>query len=121
MTTLKKNKIKKTKADKNQKIVSINTSARNIFSVKQPWITEKSHKMTAENRYVFIVDKNANKSEVKKTIKSLYKVDPISINIIITKGKEKKFRGIASGKSSIYKKAIITLKKGQKIDIMPSA
>ncbi|OGD65452.1 50S ribosomal protein L23 [Candidatus Berkelbacteria bacterium RIFCSPHIGHO2_12_FULL_36_9] len=83
--------------------------------ILKPVITEKSMSGTSMGRYAFKVKNNANKIEIKKVIKEVYKVDPISVNIINMKGKEKKWRGRTSGKTSDWKKAIITIKKGQKI------
>ena len=107
--------VKQTK-EKNSGVVS---DGKNIFIIKQPWITEKSYNLSMSGKYAFLVAKTANKSEIKKAIKGLYKVDPISVNMINISGKEKRF-GSNKSKSSGYKKAIVTLKEGQKIDIMPT-
>jgi len=87
--------------------------------IKRAAITEKSNYLTNQNKYVFVVDSKANKSEVVKAIKSIYKVDPISVNMVNIKGKTKKF-GLKTGRLPSIKKAIVTLKKGQKIEIMPA-
>lgn len=86
--------------------------------VKQAWITEKAGDLSGFNKYIFIVDKKANKPETKKAIESIYGVKVNDVNIINTKGKSKRL-GRSLGKTSTYKKAIVTLKKGHKIDIMP--
>lgn len=108
--------VKNTKTEKNT-ISSIHQG--NTFAVKQPWISEKSYNLSTQGRYVFLVDKHTNKNEVKKAIKEIYKVDPVSVNMITLKKKPTRFgRNVSSGK--VYKKAVITLKQGQTLDIMPS-
>ncbi|MDP3015056.1 MAG: 50S ribosomal protein L23 [bacterium] len=87
--------------------------------IKQAWITEKAGDLSGFNKYIFIVDKKANKSETKKAIESIYGVKVNDVNIINTKGKSKRL-GRSLGKTSTYKKAIVTLKEGHKIDIMPA-
>lgn len=94
-------------------------SPANEFIIKHPLITEKAYHMSATGQYVFVVDKHTNKSEVKKAIKQIYNVDPVSVNTVTIRGERQKFRGVA-GKKPTTKKAIVTLKKGQKLDIMPS-
>ncbi|MBU1180513.1 50S ribosomal protein L23 [Patescibacteria group bacterium] len=87
--------------------------------IKQAWITEKAGDLSGFNKYIFIVDKKANKSEIKKAIESIYGVKVNDVNIINIKGKSKRL-GRSLGKTSAYKKVIITLKEGHKIDIMPA-
>lgn len=90
-----------------------------LFLIKQAWITEKSGSLAPQRKYIFKVNNKANKTEVKKAIESIYGVNIQSVNVINIKGKEKRL-GKSIGKTSNYKKAIITLKEGQKIDIMPA-
>ena len=87
-----------------------------IDSVKHPIITEKATVLSEQNKTVFKVHKNANKHIIKKNIEKIFKVKVIKINIINTKHKQKIKQGKLSSKSG-YKKAIITLKKGQSIDL----
>ena len=87
-----------------------------IDSVKHPIITEKATVLSEQNKTVFKVHKNANKHIIKKNIEKIFKVKVIKINIINTKQKQKIKQGKLSTKSG-YKKAIITLKKGQSIDL----
>lgn len=82
----------------------------------EPIITEKSVILAENGKYTFKVDKKATKNEIKKAIKKLFNVDVIDVNIIKTKPK-KVMRHRVEGVKSGYKKAIVTLKKGQKIDI----
>ena len=85
--------------------------------IKKPWITEKATALTASNQYVFMVKSTATKPEVKKAIHALYKVDALAVNILNRPGKVKKSgRGIR-GKTDGYRKAIVTIKEGQKIDL----
>jgi large subunit ribosomal protein L23 len=86
----------------------------------KPIITEK---MTAQgekmNRYGFIVEKRANKLQIKKAVKELYGVVPEEVNTMNYSGKNKSRytkSGIISGKTNSYKKAIVTLAKGETID-----
>lgn len=78
--------------------------------------TEKGSSMLPLNKYLFWVDKAANKIEVKKAVKDIYKVTPSKINVINVKGKWKRVR-YHEGKTSGWKKVIVTLKSGEKIDI----
>lgn len=87
------------------------------FLVKKPWITEKSTDLAAENKYVFIVKTGATKPEIKKAIHALYKVDPIAVNVVNRPAKHKRFMG-KRGTQEGYRKAIVTLKEGQKIDLV---
>ena len=85
-------------------------------SIRQPIITEKATILSEQNKTVFKVHSGANKKSIKKNIEKLFKVTVVKVNIINTKRKKK----IKQGKISIkpgYKKAIITLKKGQSIDL----
>ena len=87
-----------------------------IDSIRQPIITEKATILSEFNKTVFKVHSGANKNSIKKNIEKLFKVNVISVNIINQKKKKK----IKQGKLSIkpgYKKAVVTLKKGQSIDL----
>lgn len=86
----------------------------------RPLVTEKMSVQTDKlNKYGFIVAVDANKVEIKKAIKAIYNVEPVSINTIRYDGK-RKFRytktGITEGRSNSYKKAIVTLRAGDTID-----
>jgi len=87
-----------------------------IDSIRHPIITEKATILSEFNKTVFKVHSGANKRSIKKNIEKIFKVTVLKVNIIIQKRKKK----IKQGKISIkpgYKKAIITLKKGQSIDL----
>jgi large subunit ribosomal protein L23 len=83
--------------------------------VLKPIITEKSNAEMANNKYTFEVLKNANKTEIKSAIEKIYKVNVDKINTVNCKGKKVRW-GKVSGKKSDWKKAIVVLKKGQKIE-----
>ena len=87
-----------------------------VDSIIQPIITEKATILTEQNKTVFKVNKFASKSVIKKNIEKLFKVNVIKVNIINLKSKKKFKQGKISIKSG-YKKAIVTLKKGQSIDL----
>lgn len=112
-----------TKTQTNQENISINQHLNQHKSasllIKQAWITEKAGDLSGFRKYIFIVDKKANKLAVKKAIESIYAVKVKSVNIVNTKGKAKRL-GRSLGKTSAFKKAIVTLKEGGKIDIMPT-
>ncbi|MCK5123158.1 MAG: 50S ribosomal protein L23, partial [Candidatus Pacebacteria bacterium] len=84
---------------------------------KKPHISEKALRFNNEDKYVFVISSTANKSEVKKAVASLYGVVVKSVNITKVPSKPKKFKGVPGMKSG-YKKAIVTLAKGNKIDVM---
>lgn len=117
------NKLKKEKKEdvQRQEVQAPKTGSqhKSAFLVKQAWITEKAGDLSGLRKYIFIIDKKANKSEAKKAIESIYGVKAETVNIINTKGKAKRL-GRSLGRTSAYKKAIVTLKEGQKIDIMPT-
>ena len=84
--------------------------------ILSPMVTEKSTNLSEQNKIVFKVPSKANKVNLKKNIEKIFKVNVIKVNIInkqnrtkVTRGKKVKVQG--------YKKAIITLKKGQSIDL----
>ena len=77
--------------------------------------TEKSNKQLAEGKYHFKVDASCNKKEIASLIKKAFGVEVESVNVINTKPKTKRFKGV-EGERSSYKKAIITLKEGQSIN-----
>jgi len=89
----------------------------NIYdSILKPVITEKSTSLSSFNKVVFKVNKSANKKIIKKNIEKIFKVNVVKINIINKKNNKKIIRG-KKVKVKGYKKAIITLKKGQSIDL----
>ncbi|MDP2947095.1 MAG: 50S ribosomal protein L23 [Nanoarchaeota archaeon] len=86
--------------------------------LKEPHISEKATFLSENGKYVFKVYKDANKSEIKKAISNLYGVVVKDVNIINIKAKARIAQG-KKGEKSGYKKAIVTLEKGHKIEILP--
>ncbi len=89
--------------------------------IKRPLFTEKGMDMKErENKILLEVSRDANKHEIKKAMEELFKVKVEKVAIINVKGKMKRF-GRSVGRTSNRKKAIITLKKGQKLDFIEGA
>ncbi len=86
--------------------------------LKEPHISEKATVLTDQNKYIFKIFPKANKIETKKAIEGLYRVKVKNVNIINVHRKRRVLRGVEGFKTG-YKKAIITLEKGEKIEIMP--
>ncbi len=84
--------------------------------ILSPLVTEKSTNMSDQNKIIFKVPSKANKTILKKNIEKIFKVNVTKINIINKQSRKKIVRG-KKVKVSGYKKAIITLKKGQNIDL----
>lgn len=82
----------------------------------KPVITEKATNLLAENKYTFFVDKNANKIEIKHAVEEMFKVNVTNVRTMIVKGKPKRM-GRYQGRTPDRKKAIVTLKAGDKIGI----
>jgi large subunit ribosomal protein L23 len=86
----------------------------------KPIVTEKQTAQTEKlNRYGFMVAKSANKLEIKKAVQDMYNVTVISVNTVLTPGKNKtRFTksGVVEGRISSAKKALVTLKDGDTID-----
>lgn len=83
--------------------------------IVKPIITEKSSILGAENRYVFKVIKSANKIEIRKAIESLFNVKVNAVNTLNVRSKKKRM-GKHTGCTSEWKKAMVTLKEGNKIE-----
>ena len=84
--------------------------------ILSPIVTEKSTNISEQNKVVFKIPANANKKSLKKSIEKIFKVNVTKINVINKKNRIKTTRG-KKVKIKGYKKAIITLKKGQNIDL----
>ena len=88
--------------------------------IKKPVVSEKSSDMNEKGKYTFIVDKDCNKIEIAKAVEKMYGVTVQDVNTIRYSGKVKskymKSR-VVSGRRPAFKKAIITVKKGDMIDI----
>lgn len=78
--------------------------------------TEKSMNMMELNKYTFAVSNGANKVEIKKAVEDIYKVKVLNVNTLKMHGKKKRVRYIL-GKKPDWKKAVVTLEEGQKIEM----
>ena len=85
--------------------------------VKRLMITEKNMDMNPFGKYVFEVDKAANKIEIANAISRLFDVTVVSVNTMRTKGEQKRF-GVRSLKKKPTKKAIVSLANGQSINLL---
>ncbi len=86
--------------------------------LKEPQITEKATDLGKENKYVFKVFSKANKVEIKKSVEDLYGVDVLTVRIIKIPPKSRRL-GKTKGQRKGYKKAIVKVKRGQKIELLP--
>lgn len=82
----------------------------------RPVVTEKTTEMIENNKYVFQVNKYANKDMVKRAVKEIFKVTPVRVNVMKVRGKRKRVR-YQYGYTPAWKKAIVTLKAGDKIEL----
>ncbi len=89
---------------------------RHYDVIVAPVITEKATLAAENNQVVFKVARTATKPQIKAAVESLFDVKVDAVNTLLRKGKVKAFRGIR-GKQSDFKKAIVTLAEGHKIDI----
>ena len=87
-----------------------------LDTIISPNITEKATSLSEFNKVVFKVHEGASKNLIKKNIEKIFKVNVVKINTINLKGKSKMVKNRMAYKSG-YKKAIVTLKKGQSIDL----
>jgi len=97
------------------KIISLHNL---IGIIKYPLITDKATRLLESNKYTFMIDPQANKFTIKKVIEYIFNVKVIKVNTLNV-AKKKKTVGRFSGYKSKYKKAIITLKEGDKINLFP--
>ncbi len=94
----------------------MNNQYRAFDIILSPVVTEKSTNLNAFNKMTFKVARDASKTLIKKSIEKLYKVEVIKVNTILSKPKVKVVRG-KLGRKVGYKKAIVTIKEGQTIDM----
>lgn len=106
--------VKKSARDKKKKVSSRYEGAFRVLI--KPLVTEKATELVSQNKYSFVVNDSANKIEVSKAVYAVYGVKPLGVNIVSMKGKAVS-RGKIKGKRKDWKKAIVTLKKGETIQI----
>jgi large subunit ribosomal protein L23 len=82
----------------------------------RPVVTEKSLSLLQDNKYTFLVDPRANKTEIKNAVEKLFKVKVLKVNTMRYKGKPRRVRQFA-GYTPRFKKAVVTLRPGDKIEI----
>ncbi len=85
--------------------------------IRAPLVNEKATLLSEQNKVSFRVSEFATKTDVKKAVEELFKVKVKAVNVLNTKAKTKRFKGF-EGQRSSFKKAIVTLEQGQKIDVM---
>ena len=83
--------------------------------IRKPLLTEKTTDLREENKYVFRVDRDATKPEIKEAIEAVFSVKVVSVNTMNVLGKKKR-QGRFVGKRADWKKAIVKLAEGQSID-----
>ena len=92
-------------------------SAHTYDVLRRPIISEKAAKLSESNGVVFEVAMSATKEDVAKAVEVLFGIKPTKINIVITKGKVKSFRGRSSGTQRSVKKAYVSLPADAKLDL----
>src|SRR3712207_9222270 len=85
-----------------------------------PVVSEKSYGLLDENKYTFLVDPKANKTEIKIAVETVFKVHVTGVNTINRQGKRRRTR-VGTGKRPDTKRAIVTVADGERIDIFSSA
>ncbi|GGL96461.1 50S ribosomal protein L23 [Pseudooceanicola nanhaiensis] len=94
----------------------MSAKAEHYDVIRKPVITEKATMASEANAVVFEVSMAANKPQIKEAIEALFNVKVKAVNTTITKGKQKRFRGIM-GRRNDVKKAYVTLEEGNTIDV----
>lgn len=102
---------KKTTKEVSTETVSVKNSV-----IIGPRVTEKAAYATERNVFVFNIASTANKIQVRQAVKEMYKVTPLKVTVVVSKPKAKTFRGVPGYRSG-FKKAYVTLKKGDTIDL----
>ena len=118
-TETKKTVVHDAKKSEAKKAVNLE-SAKGVFvdkNIIRPWVSEKSNLMNEESKYVFKVSRKTSKNAVKDAIQSLYGLNVQKVNIVNIAGKPKRSKAGIVHRSS-YKKAIVTLEKGAKIEAL---
>lgn len=111
------NKVEKKSDKTSEKTSAVKGKTSQAYRVLvKPLITEKASSLGVFNKYAFAVDPRMNKIEVKKAIRTIYNVEPVSVNILNFSGKSVRY-GRVKGKTKSWKKAIVTLRQGDKIEV----
>ncbi len=89
-----------------------------IYDVlRRPLITEKNTALAALNKYMFQIERSADKTQVKEAVERMFNVNVISVNVMNVKGKIKRV-GRNRGRTAAWKKAVVTLAPGQRLDFI---
>jgi len=107
----------KSETKKTPTATSINRRGFAYEAVKQPHISEKATYLSEKDQYVFEVLAGYNKEEIKKAIEGIYGVNVLSVNVVKIPAKKRRL-GRTEGFKKGYKKAIVKIKQGQKIEIL---
>lgn len=97
-----------------QTVVLKENTGRAHMVLKSHHLSEKTNLLAQNGRYVFVVAKSTNKIEVKKAVESVYEVHVASVNMVNVQGKARR-QGRSRGFTSDWKKAVVTLKAGERI------
>jgi large subunit ribosomal protein L23 len=89
----------------------------NFDVIKTVRLTEKGTRQGDFNQYTVVADRHANKMQIRKAVEQLFKVTVLGVNTMNVSGKYRRQRTAQAGQASDWKKAIVTLKKGQKISL----
>jgi len=84
--------------------------------ILHPVISEKSYEMISENKYTFVVDPRANKTQIRQAVEAIFAVRVLSVNTLNRRGKVKR-RGLQVGKRPDTKRAIVTVAPGDRIEL----
>ena len=95
--------------------MTVISNERQYEVIRSPLVSEKATYVSQFNYYVFKVSNDSNKFEIKDAIQNLFKVEVKSVNTLIQKGKNKRFKGKVGRRASV-KKAFVKLAEGQTID-----
>lgn len=121
---------KKKKIEVKEKIKPEKVEGKTKISKKEPYpfidkillapvITEKASRLASQNQYVFKVGRTANKTEIKRAVEQTFGVEVIKVRIVKMPAKKKRIGRILEGEKKGYKKAIVRIKEGQSIEILP--
>jgi len=111
-------KVKKTEEPKAPKLKTESKFRESYKIIKTPHVTEKATLLSGKNQYIFKVWPRANKIEIKKAIEKIFGVEVRAVKIINVAPKKRRL-GKIEGEMSGYKKAIVKIKEGQKIEVLP--
>lgn len=130
--TKKEDEVKQEKAVEEKKTAKKSSAKKDVKNAEltsiaaahdiniSPIITEKTHGLAASGKYTFRVAKSATKSQVKSVVEEMYKVSVLDVNVVVVKPKRRTVK-YDRGYQSLYKKAVVTVKKGDHIAVFEGA